>query len=108
MLKDFKKNDKNWPKKSKIKKYIYLAIFRKKHFFQLKVILHKLEKNPLIESQLIRIPKRNSAAGLLCYIEVTYWVTRAATTGCFASPPACLSGFPGTSEGIQGPSPKHR
>ena len=65
-------------------------------------------KGPLIETQLIRNPKRNSAARLLCYIEVTYWVTRAATTGCFASPPACLSGFPGTSEGIPGPSPKHR
>ena len=38
MLKDFKKNNKNWPNKRKIKKYIYFAIFRKTYYFQLNVI----------------------------------------------------------------------
>ena len=47
MLKDFKKNDKNWPKKSKIKKYIYLAIFRRKHFFSIKSYLNKLVEHQL-------------------------------------------------------------
>ena len=38
MLRKYKKNNKNRPNKRKIQKYIYLAIFITKRFFQLKII----------------------------------------------------------------------
>ena len=45
MLRDFKNKNKNWPNSRKIKKYIYLAIFRTKHFFSIISNLNKCVKH---------------------------------------------------------------